>query len=356
MSSTTLMQIMNKSALRAILTEFGNRLGAELGESCPDTFQAALDLCLLELPVRKAKNSTPRGPSKASLKLANRLAELIELGGDEPEEGYGLKELNSAIRLIEKAQQLEAKAQAKAQAKELKTAAKQKAAEEKKTSKPSPKGNEYTVRCFPCGDNPEREDFRGLNLSYTRVAIHKVTRQVIKKNPENWTEAANARFLIQFPNGLDIKTPKKSKKSKKIVKVSAEEALDKEQIALIAAMTTDVVTKKIKKIKKKISLPIEKPVEEQVEELEELEEEELEQVEELEEEELEEEELEDEPEFPGEDEIEGFEHACLNVYEEIDFYADEDNNVWDEDKQFVGKYDPENDALVLSNDYAPQEQ
>jgi len=355
MSSTTLMQIMNKSALTAILTSFGNRLGQELGDSCPqDTFQAALDSCLQELPVQKAKStSTPRGPSKASLKKANRLAELIELGGDEPEEGYGLKELNSAIRLIEKAQQLEAKAQAKAQAKELKTAAKQKAAEEKKTSKPSPKGNEYTVRCFPCGDNPEREDFRGLNLSYTRVAIHKVTRQVIKKNPENWTEAANARFLIQFPNGLDIKTPKKSKK---IVKVSAAEALDKEQIALIAAMTTDVVTKKIKKIKKKISLPIEKPVEEQVEEQVE---EELEELEEEVEEELDEEleELEeDEPEFPGEDEIESFEHSCLNVYEDIDFYADTNNNVWDEDKQFVGKYDHENDALVLSNDYAPQEQ
>jgi hypothetical protein len=45
MSATTLMQIMNKSALTAILTTFGNRLGNELGDSCPkDTFKAALDI------------------------------------------------------------------------------------------------------------------------------------------------------------------------------------------------------------------------------------------------------------------------------------------------------------------------
>ena len=349
---------MNKSALTAILTEFGNRLGQELGDSCPqDTFQVALDTCLQELPVQKAKSiSTPRGPSKASLKLANRLAELIELGGDEPEEGYGLKELNDSIRSLKKTQQAGAKAEAKA----LKTAAKQQAKEHKKAAKSakkaaSPKSNTFDRR-FP--SNSECDDFKGANGSYLRVTIDRDTRKVTKKNLDNWTEEAIERFTVQYPN--DIDTVKKedvtSKKSKKIVKVSAEEALDKEQIALIAAMTTDAVTKKIKKIKKKISLPIEKPVEEQVEELEELEEEELEQVEELEEEELEEEELEDEPEFPGEDEIESFEHACLNVYEEIDFYADEDNNVWDEDKQFVGKYDPENDALVLSNDYAPQEQ
>ena len=343
MSSTTLMQIMNKSALRAILTEFGHRLGAELGESCPDTFQAALDSCLLELPVRKAKISTPRGPSKASLKLANRLAELIELGGDEPEEGYGLKELNDAIRSLKKLQQADVKAEAKA----LKTAARQKAAEDKKAAKlekkaASPKSNTFDRR-FP--SNAECDDFKGANGSFLRVTIHRETRKVTKKNLENWTDEAIERFTVQYPDDTDPVTPAKPKKIKKTVveKITAADALDKEQQALIVAMTSEAVTDKLtsKKIKKKIKKKIVEPEPEPEPELEELEEE------------LEE--LDDEPEFPGEESVQEFEHSCLDA-EGVDYYVDENSNIWDHSSQFVGKYDDTEDCIDIVPGYAPIEE
>ena len=79
---------------------------------------------------------------------------------------------------------------------------------------------------------------------------------------------------------------------------------------------------------------------------EELEEEELEELSEDEEEEIEE-----EPEFPGEESIEEFEHDALSKYEGVDFYVDENANVWDENTEFVGKYDEEADALVMREDY-----
>ena len=84
--------------------------------------------------------------------------------------------------------------------------------------------------------------------------------------------------------------------------------------------------------------------------------------EELEEEELEvlseddDEQVEEEPEFPGEDEIEEFEHDALAQYEGIDFYVDENSNVWDENTHFVGKYDVEENVLVIKEDYEPVEE
>ena len=43
---STVMNIINQRALVAALTEFGERLGAQLGDACPrDTFQMALEEC-----------------------------------------------------------------------------------------------------------------------------------------------------------------------------------------------------------------------------------------------------------------------------------------------------------------------
>jgi hypothetical protein len=82
------------------------------------------------------------------------------------------------------------------------------------------------------------------------------------------------------------------------------------------------------------------------EEEEELEEEELE--------ELEEEEDEETPEFPGEEAIEEFEHDSLAQYDGVDFYVDENANVWDENMTFVGKYDEDEDALAIVEGYEPE--
>ena len=61
------------------------------------------------------------------------------------------------------------------------------------------------------------------------------------------------------------------------------------------------------------------------------------------------------PEFPGEENIEDFEHDALAQYEGVDFYLDEDANVWDENMTFVGKYDAENDVVAIQADYEPEE-
>ena len=62
------------------------------------------------------------------------------------------------------------------------------------------------------------------------------------------------------------------------------------------------------------------------------------------------------PEFPGEENIEEFEHTSLAQYEGVDFYVDEDANVWDENMTFVGKYDQDEDALAIQADYEPEEE
>ena len=114
-----------------------------------------------------------------------------------------------------------------------------------------------------------------------------------------------------------------------------------------------------------------------VDELKTIEEEELEE-EELEEEELEEEELGEEfqkrvicchvqeltkeeegrlsgLEFPGAGEVEEFEHDDLKKYT-VDFYVDEDGNVWDENMSFVGKFNDEGDTLKILEGYEPEDE
>tara|TARA_Y100000389_G_C17412184_1_gene491587 strand:+ start:47 stop:1546 length:1500 start_codon:yes stop_codon:yes gene_type:complete len=63
----------------------------------------------------------------------------------------------------------------------------------------------------------------------------------------------------------------------------------------------------------------------------------------------------DEPDFPGEDEVNDFEHESLNKWEDVDFFKDEDDNVWDAFKDFVGTYDEEDDTIAFKEDYEPEE-
>ena len=58
-------------------------------------------------------------------------------------------------------------------------------------------------------------------------------------------------------------------------------------------------------------------------------------------------------EFPGADEVEEFEHDDLKKYN-VDFYVDEDGNVWDENMSFVGKFNDEGDTLKILEGYEPE--
>ena len=346
---STVMNIINQRALVAALTEFGERLGAQLGDACPrDTFQMALEECLKEanLPQQKVKATkakVAKGPSKAALKKAELLDQLAELGGIAPEDD-SLKSIRQAIS---------------ARKKEIK-------AEEKAAKKASPKGNEYTARRL---NDAEGNAILGENGSACRVKIHKETRVVSKVKEDNWTDEAHARYAELFPEGKDVKKTKIAKKKAapkakitkkakiaKKPKQSAEEKLAAEQQALIAAMVSDAAAEKLEE---KTTAPVVvKDDESKTNDVKpaavEKEEEEEEELEELDEEEMIDEE--ETPEFPGEENIEEFEHASLAQYENVDFYVDEDANVWDENMTFVGKYDQDEDALAIQADYEPEEE
>ena len=364
---STVMNIINQRALVAALTEFGERLGAQLGDACPrDTFQLALAECLKEanLPQQKAKApkaKVAKGPSKTELKKAELLDQLAQLGGVAPEDD-SLKSIRQAISARKK----EIKAEEKAAKAAEKKAAKMKAAAEKKAAKKaSPKSKDVTQRRLKASDGT---DILGENGSFLRVAIHKETRVATKVKEDNWTAEAHARYAELFPEGKDAKKAKIAKK-KKIVKKkpakkvdekkpTAEEKLAAEQQALIAAMVNDAAAEKLEEKTQVVqnSDAIAKAEEDNsasinakpaADEDEDLEEEELDELDEEEEE---------TPEFPGEENIEEFEHASLAQYENVDFYVDEDANVWDENMTFVGKYDQDEDALAIQADYEPEEE
>ena len=60
-------------------------------------------------------------------------------------------------------------------------------------------------------------------------------------------------------------------------------------------------------------------------------------------------------EFPGAGEVEEFEHDDLKKYT-VDFYVDEDANVWDENMSFVGKFNDEGDTLKILEGYEPEDE
>ena len=360
---STVMNIINQRALVAALTEFGERLGEQLGDACPrDTFQLALAECLKEanLPQQKVKATkakVAKGPSKAALKKAELLDQLAELGGIAPEDD-SLKSIRQAISARKKEIKAEEKAAKAAEKKEAKMKA---AAEKKAAKKASPKGNEYTARRL---NDAEGNAILGENGSACRVKIHKENRTVLKVKEDNWTQEAHDRYAELFPEGKDVKkakTPKakvakkiKKKIAKKPAKPTAEEKLAEEQKALIAAMVGDAATDKLEEKTEEVQVTdaiaqakqqdTKPPApEDDEDELEELDEEEM----------IDEEET---PEFPGEENIEEFEHASLAQYENVDFYVDEDANVWDENMTFVGKYDQDEDALAIQADYEPEEE
>ena len=368
----SLISVTNERMLRAALTVFGERLLNEITQRNGDVdgFQLALEACMAELPT-KAVKAKAKGPSKKSLATAEKRAALIdelsELGGAIDAEAT-LAEIKQAIRDCKKAIKAEEKAAKKA-AKELAKEQKKEAAAAKKAAKKAtPSKKEHTDRVLLSAD---KDAILGKNGSKIRVSIHKETRQVLKKVEDNWTDEAHARYAELFPTGFDVKAAKKKaapkkakmtmaeKKAAKAAKKAAKEAANKpskedklaeEQKAIIASLVGEAAVETLNgeavEDDTKVAAKDDAKVAAKDEELEE---EELEQLSEDEEEE--EEELEEEPEFPGEEHIEEFEHDALAKYEGVDFYVDENANVWDENTEFVGKYDEEADALVMREDY-----
>ena len=358
----SLISVTNERMLRAALTVFAERLLSEITnrEGDVDGFQLALDACMAELPT-KAVKAKAKGPSKKSLATAEKRAALIdelsELGGAIDAEAT-LSEIKKAISARKKEIKAEEKAAKKA-AKELAKQEKKEAAAAKKAAKKAtPSKKEHTDRVLLSAD---KDAILGKNGSKIRVSIHKETRQVLKKVEDNWTDEAHARYAELFPTGFEVKAAKKkaapkkakmtmaekkaAKAAKKAAKEEAnkpskEDKLAKEQKAIIASLVGEAAVETLNGEAVEDDAKVAANDEE-------LEEEELEQLSEDEEEEQ----IEEEPEFPGEEHIEEFEHDALSKYEGVDFYVDENANVWDENTEFVGTYDEEADALVMREDY-----
>ena len=355
---STVLNIINQKALVAALTEFGERLGEQLGDACPrDTFELALAECLKEanLPQQKVKATkakVAKGPSKTAQKKAEMLDQLAELGGIAPEDD-SLKSIRQAISARKKEIKAEEKATKAAEKKEAKLKA---AAEKKAAKKASPKSNEYTARRLNDADG---NAILGENGSSCRVKIHKENRTVLKVKEDNWTDEAHARYAELFPEGKDVKkvkTPKAkvakkakiAKKTKAAPKKSADEKLAAEQKALIAAMVGDAAAEKLEEKTQDSKPPAVKEEDAKPPAVEEEDEDDLD---ELEEEEFDEEET---PTFPGDENIEDFEHDSLAQFGGVEFYVDENTNVWDENREFVGKYDEDEDALAIVEGYEPE--
>lgn len=365
----SLISVTNERMLRAALTVFGERLLNEITqrEGDVDGFQLALEACMAELPT-KAVKAKAQGPSKKSLATAEKRAALIdelsELGGAIDGEAT-LSEIKQAIRDCKKAIKAEEKAAKKATKELAKEQKKEAAAAKKAAKKATPSKKEHTDRVLLSAD---KDAILGKNGSKIRVSIHKETRQVLKKVEDNWTDEAHARYAELFPTGFDVKAAKKKaapkkakmtmaeKKAAKAAKEAAnkpskEDKLDEEQKAIIASLVGEAAVETLngEAVEDDTKVAAKDDVKVAAKDGE-LEEEELEQLSDDEEEE-EEEELEEEPEFPGEEHIEEFEHDALAKYDGVDFYVDENANVWDENTEFVGKYDEEADALVMREDY-----
>ena len=393
---STMMTVINQKAIIAACTEFGARIGEKLGSREGDAFDIALKACLVALeskPILKKKSSA--GTSKAvsaekQAKINELNDKIVALGGSAMED-TGIMEMRKTLKALErnkKAAEKKAVAEAKAIAKAEEKAAKAAAKAEKASKSPKLSKSEYTIRCFPHGDTAEKDNYRGKNGSYLRYAVHKTDRTLVKKNLANWTDKANAKFAELFPEGKDVAKKKIAKKkiSKKTISTkTAEQTIADEQAALIAKLVAPapsvVAVSPVDTPNEETPIATQNNDEVQVvtsanakggetknscdnpEDATKIEQAKAAAIaiagkkdeEEEEEEELIEIEDEEEPDFPGEDEVFEFKHEALNEWEEVDFYKDDNNNVWDENMDFVGKHNEDTDELILKEGYEPEE-
>ena len=279
------------------------------------------------------------------------------------------------------AKKAEKKAAAEAKKAEKKAAAEAKKAEKKAAAEAKKAEKEAAKKAKAAQPKPlvkrlkhDGEEFTGKNGSYLRVSVAREDGKVTKVNESNWTEEGNTAFSEVYPTGFTIIKKRSTSKPKVSPKLAKKKALAAENVEIIQFTEEQIATLKMgemrqmikdakkaakpaKKAKKaaadmpkekkdlivalvgeavegigNLSIAVAEPVAENVE---------------LEEEDIEsdnDEEL--EPIFPGEDEVDEFDHDTLDG--EKSYYLDEDYNIWDDEETHIGTYDSENNAVILN--------
>lgn len=263
----------------------------------------------------KAAKKAAKGPSKrdiAKMALLKELSELDSKLGLTMESS--MKDIRSAIATLKKA----AKAAAKAA---------------------MPKVEYKTPKRIADADG---NDFRNKDdTKFLRVKVAKATGDVVKIKPDTWTDEANARFDEIYPNGKEGKTggkgawmtrrPKKTKATKN-TKVAFNSQVAKSDMDLIAQLAMDGAKAELAE-SNVVAPKVEKTAEPEEDELTTDDLSEIEDDSDVEE---------DEPEFPGEDDVEEFEHS---LYPGQQLYLDEEHNVFNDEQEFIGKYDAETETI-----------
>lgn len=371
-----MMTVINNKAIIAACTEFGARIGTQLDSREGDGFDIALKACLAALVSKPLTKKAVVGLSPSTLeKIASKRAQIEQLGGTVDESITKLGELNTIIKDLKTVKKAEDKAvnyaiKAEAKAKKEAAAAAKKAAATASKSPSFPK-DKWRSSLFPNEKLGNAKtgppEWAGKNGKRLRIAIHKENGSVKKKVGHNWTDHADEKFAEMFPDGKVI--AKTKIKIKKIAKKKTQAVtLKDEQAALIAklveaptggesknntekteasppvAPTVVAAVVAAAVVAAETSPPSIAPAAEEANANKELEEEE----------ELEEIEIE-EPDFPGENNVENFEHESLEQWDGVDFYKDDDENVWDENKDFVGTYDDDDETISFTEGYKPEE-
>ena len=98
----------------------------------------------------------------------------------------------------------------------------------------------------------EKEEFKGKNGRYLRIGVHKVTREVRRISPDNWTEEAKSKFYIKFPKLLDVveknKTPSRKETPVKKTPVKKTPVKKKKKIN-----TTDLIASLVRDSRKQLN-------------------------------------------------------------------------------------------------------
>lgn len=267
----------------------------------------------MEIAAKKAA----KGPSKRDIAKQALLKELSVLDSKTVlTKQSSMKDIRSAIASLKKA----AKAAAKAA---------------------MPKVDYMTAKRIA---DKEGNDYRNKDdTKFLRVKVARATKDVVKVKPETWTDEANARFDELYPNGKAVAKTPKAKVAKKTKKAANKnEVAKKKQIViksdmdLIAQLATDAAKAELAEsmvVSSKTDDNTEVPEEDNDDELTADDLSEIEDDSDVEEE---------EPEFPGEDDVEEFDHS---LYPGQQLYLDEEHNVYSDEQVYIGKYDSETDTI-----------
>ena len=362
---------------------------AEVVNDIQEKFDVAFDTVLAQVgkktaaaAPKKAKKTPKSNKNEEKRKLL--VAEAAELGIEVADEKIGeIRKMISAHKKAEKkaaaeAKKAEKKAAAEAKKAEKKAAAEAKKAEKKAAQKAAKEAKAAMPKPLVKRLKHNGEEFTGVNGSYLRVSIAREDGKVTKVNESNWTEEGNTAFDEVYPTGFGSigKKAKKSTKPKTSPKLEKKKILAAENSELIKFTEEQIATlkigemrqmikdakkaakpvKKAKKAKKspakKVKVDAEKQdliaslVGEAVEGIASMEIDDGE----LKEDTFEQEEEEDDEElellFPGEDEVDEFEHDSLD--DAKSYYLDEDYNIWDDEENHIGTFDSVNNVVITN--------